>query len=324
MTLKKLSIITALLPLLAACSDDNEYVPASQPDNEQVYFAYNERHAVTLEDNQTSFQIPVYRANTQGAIDVPITVSQSDQTGIFTVATTAKFADGESTAYLNVGVDFDRVESAHTYTIDLTIPESYTTPYGASTCSYTVEYFLKGDPFRDLLVGYYEGTCAGGEYLSTEWYYTAMSFDYNSSAAPALRIVPTKVKDQVKIQNLFPQSPLLNTTDVVGTVVLSNEYDGYLGYIKIEPQKVGTVTMTGFGSFELNLGAAWATGSYASEPYDTIEVWVAGSGDASTGNATIESVDFNGMGWVLMFGYQEYGAWYWAAYGGAVVTPIAE
>ncbi len=325
MFIKKLSIYSFLIAAAfcaVSCDDDVDYTPAEVPNTDQVYFPNTARRSVVLEENQTSFTVDVYRVKTDAAAQVPVTTTVSES-GIFTVPATVNFAAGESKTVMTVAIDFDKVQSGATYTLNFALDSAYTSIYGDDSCSYTVEYYEKGDPLRDLVAGYYEGTSAGYEYWSYAWYATAFSYDYNSGSVEALRIVPGDTKTSVTIHNLFPECDYLNVSDPVGEVVTSNEYEGYLGYIRIDPQKLGTyTTQGGYGTHDAYLGAAWASGSYASEPYDTIEAWIAGTGSVEDGTAVVTSVDFNGAGWVLMYGYEGWGMWYYAVCGGAVVTPV--
>ncbi len=324
MFIKKLYILALAVAAMGAvsCEDEADYAPASVPTNDQVYFPNNVRRAVQLEKGQTSFSVDVYRIGTSDAITVPVTATGSDAE-VFVLPSSVTFAAGESRATMNVGVNFDKVQSGVAYTLDFTLDSGYTSEYGDALCSYSVEYFRKGDPLRDLVAGYYEGTSAGYDYWTRAWYATAFSYNYNDGANEALRILPGDGDADVSVRNLFPTTEYLNVTDVVGEVITSSDYEGYLGYILLKPQVVGSyTTQGGFGDFDVTFAAAWATGSYATAPTDDMEVWIAGTGSVADGTAEITSVDFNGAGWALMFGYDAWGMWYYAACGGAVVTPV--
>lgn len=326
MTTKNISkiLLACLIPgFMAACSDDIDYTPAETPDNHQVYFSNLENRSVVLEENQTSFPVRVLRVDTSDDFSVNITATQSDNTGIFTVPATATFAKGENSTEMNVAIDFSKVVSGTTYTIDFTIPESETTLYGLSTCTFTIEYFEKGDPLRDLIVGFYEGEALGAEDWSTAWYDTAFDYYYNQNGVAPVRLYPGETPTEVYVKGLFPETDHLNVSDVKGEVYTSNEYEGYLGYVLIEPQELGTYFVNDYwGTYTVYIGAGWNNNAWCSAPDTPIQVWIKGEGSLDNGTATIESLDFSTNGWVLLFGYSSYGAWYRAAYGYSVVTPV--
>jgi len=105
---------------------------------------------------------------------------------------------------MNVAIDFSKVVSGTTYTIDFTIPESETTLYGLSTCTFTIEYFEKGDPLRDLIVGFYEGEALGAEDWSTAWYDTSFDYYYNQNGVAPVRLYPGETPTEVLCQGLVP------------------------------------------------------------------------------------------------------------------------
>lgn len=135
----------ALLATAGACTDEIKYSGAAAPTGDQVYFPADAASTVTLAQDQTSFDVEILRGENKEAITVPLTatVTLADGTeapGIFTPASSVSFAAGETAAAITVAVDFAKVVAATPYTLTLSIPEEFATPYGLSAASYTVSY----------------------------------------------------------------------------------------------------------------------------------------------------------------------------------------
>jgi hypothetical protein len=126
----------------------------------------------------------------------------------------------------------------------------------------------------------------------------------------------------------------LTVNDLVGKVVTTDEYSSYeyesdygitgtvVGYILMEPQDGGNFFVSEYwGNYPTTFAAAWSTGAYASAPTDSIYAYIIAEGSLADNSLVVKGIDFNSCGWALMFGYKEYGAWYYAVCGGGVVTP---
>ena len=132
------NILFACVAVVAfwACDDEVEYTPAENPTGDQVFFPSSLSESYDLATDATSFAIEVQRAVAENAINVPLTVT--DESGKLSIPTSVDFAAGAKTATLTIGynaADFDY----DTYTsVELAIPDSYTTPYGNSAYAFTV------------------------------------------------------------------------------------------------------------------------------------------------------------------------------------------
>ncbi len=354
--------IKAVLPaiafstLLVACSDD-DYKPAAVPDNAQVYFDYTQNTAYSLEENQESIQLKIYRIDTSSDLSVPVTFSQPEgQENIFILPATADFVAGESVTNLNIGIDFAKVVARQAYSLSVEIDPAQATPYGDSSCSLSVDYYEKGDPMRDAISGFYSGEASGGQYWSNPFVYTAWSQNYGVGGIDPVRAVQGDARDEIGIRNLLPDNDACEVNDIVGTVYTfgtkaeAEEWYGsstgatwwgsdsegtydLLGYILLPAQACGTITLNYWGvyTYDMYFGAAWSSGSWATSPTDDLYVYILGrrhTTESITGQQagddtyTVKQLDFYAGGWAMLFGYAEYGAWYYGAYGGNVLDKM--
>ena len=126
----------AAIVLLASCSSD-DYERVGKPTNAQVYFSSMSKTQFLLEDNQNSIDVEVKRVKTEGALSVQ--VSATDESALFNVPATVSFADGETTALLNISFDFAKLTPNVDYTIKLKL-DNETTIYGDDEQTISVKY----------------------------------------------------------------------------------------------------------------------------------------------------------------------------------------
>lgn len=138
------TINTYLLALMAfvgltwtACSDSVDYDPGMPAEGNGMFFADDAPTSVTLEGTDGSFSVDIYRSVTAGTAQASITSLVSEEgDGLFTVPSSASFADGADKATLNIA--YTNVVRGTRYQITLSLGDG--TPYGASTLSLTVTY----------------------------------------------------------------------------------------------------------------------------------------------------------------------------------------
>ncbi len=355
--------IKAIFPAIAisllsvGCSDDKshpDYEPVATPTNNQVYFDYTENHSFTVDEENPTVSVKVYRINTQGDASIAYTATQPDgQDNVFQLPSTIQFADGQNTADFTIGIDFNTIQAREEYTLTLAIDDAEATLYGDSSCTISVQYFMSGDPMRDAVCGFYGGEASGGQYWSNPFYYTSWSQTYGADGVNPLRIVPGEGTNDVLLQNFLPANDAIELSDIVGTITTfdtkqdaidfwgadnypssnwNSDYD-LLGYITFPAQECGTITLNYYGTYtyKMYFAAAWYTGSWATSPTDDLYVYIVGKRNSDAGIAgkkagdttyQVKQLDFYSAGWCMMFGYAEYGAWYYAAYGGNVVDVI--
>ena len=116
---------------LASCTSSDDYEMVEKLSGAQVYFPNTLSATVNLPATATTYEIPVNRVNTSGALEVPLQVTYDGEAITFPNSVT--FADGANEAKIVVTYDantlgFDNFESAK-----ITIGnDEYTTIYGAS------------------------------------------------------------------------------------------------------------------------------------------------------------------------------------------------
>lgn len=119
---------------LASCTEEYEYQGASV-EGMQVYFSNELSSKVELEENATSFKIPVNRVEATEAATVPITFTPGEG-NIFTVPASVTFEAGQNVAYITVTYDPTAVKYGQYVGGTVAIAEEgYTTIYGNT--SYT-------------------------------------------------------------------------------------------------------------------------------------------------------------------------------------------
>lgn len=119
---------------LASCTEEFEYQGASV-EGMQVYFSNELSSKVELEENATSFKIPVNRVDATEAATVPITFTPGEG-NIFTVPASVTFEAGQNVAYITVTYDPTAVKYGQYVGGTVAIAEDgYTTIYGNT--SYT-------------------------------------------------------------------------------------------------------------------------------------------------------------------------------------------
>ncbi|MBJ2183687.1 MAG: hypothetical protein JFR38_04140 [Muribaculaceae bacterium] len=135
----KLFKYTALALSLAvgftACSDEEDYVPGAASDG--VYFPTNDALEVTLDRNETSFEVIVSRLGETQAATYALTGSADDE--VFTLPMSVSFAEGETSTAVHVGYSMDNVVYDHAYKVNLAFaPDTEVSAYGYKELSMTV------------------------------------------------------------------------------------------------------------------------------------------------------------------------------------------
>ena len=125
-------MVLPLLAALTACESEAEYTPAEQLNTAQVYFGNNLPAAQDLDIESTSFDVPIYRANTKGELTVALQNRQNPaSTTQLNVPASVTFADGESTALITITYDPSTIEYNDPNRDTISIADAqYTTPYG--------------------------------------------------------------------------------------------------------------------------------------------------------------------------------------------------
>jgi hypothetical protein len=314
-------ILIPMVALLAvanmSCTESVEYTPVEKPTNAQVYFSNVESQFVDLEKDQSSFDLNVYRATTVGDVTINLKVTQPEDQDIFTIGNTVAFKDGSNVAKVNVSFDFANIVSAKEYEITLTVDDADSTPYGLSTCTYTISYVEPGDPLRDEILGPYGGATSGYEYWSANGYSTAYSYDYGADGTAAVVIRAGEGPKDVVFRGLFPDYINMNVDNPTGTVhdISENpdyaDYEGYKGYIVL-PANVNFGTYTYFYQgtpyyLTAGFGAAYSDGNWMSAPNEDVVILITDDGALDVSSMT---------GWGIFYDWNGDGSlWYFACLG---------
>lgn len=157
----------ALLLVGWACTDEVKYTPATIPAGDQVYFS-NDITSVQIPENATSLPVELERVVSEGTVSVSVTGSVVDAEGnavvdIFTFPEEVTFADGETTATYNVGVDYSKVVAETDYFISLSITGEDASPYGLTELSFVASHspwtdwkpYSESDPYFETVLTCY-------------------------------------------------------------------------------------------------------------------------------------------------------------------------
>ncbi len=139
-----------------ACSDEDEATKSVVLTGPQTYFSNEMASVVEISKATNSFTVTLNRQNTDGELSVPLKATMPDGS-IFTVPTTATFADGSSTA--DIVITYDPADLVYGEYTDITLEigdKGLTTPYGPTTYSFKagVTEFVDWDmgTYREALV----------------------------------------------------------------------------------------------------------------------------------------------------------------------------
>ena len=148
---------------------NQEYTPAPGVTAPPAYFSLDYSPEIVLEEEQTQFSVPVYRANTDGEQTVSINVSTSaNVTGNFDVPTQVTFADGAGQADLVIKYDwsFMQANPGVDFEFKFNLPGE-ASPYYITEVAYTAVYV----PWENV-VGPQGGTTS---YFIDELFYSGWS-----------------------------------------------------------------------------------------------------------------------------------------------------
>lgn len=132
-----LALLTVILGFASCDSEkDENYQPASISGS-QVFFANGLQSKYEISPDANSFAVTISRGAASGALSVPLKVTQSEGS-IFTVPTTANFADGEKDASIVITYDPAKIVYGDYATINIEVDDAnLTTPYGLSSYKFT-------------------------------------------------------------------------------------------------------------------------------------------------------------------------------------------
>ncbi len=122
-----------LMVVAGACTEEApEYVKADTPEGAQVFFK-DVPASFDLTDGDGTIEITAYRGNTSSDASASLT-SQAD--AIFSVPASVNFAAGAESAVITISYDPADIVPDTPYNFTLALADN-TTPYGASSCSFS-------------------------------------------------------------------------------------------------------------------------------------------------------------------------------------------
>lgn len=137
--LKHISAWLWVLPILlglSACSEEEaSYSAAPQAAGTQVYFPESLPSVFDLSKDGGTFEIQIYRGNTEGDVDIPLTINSTNE--LFTIENNAHFKDGESIATITIRYDGSKLEYDDYSEFTISVGEGLKTPYGTSSYSFS-------------------------------------------------------------------------------------------------------------------------------------------------------------------------------------------
>ena len=130
-----LALLTVLMGL-SSCSDSDDNYQKASVSGPQVFFDKDMSKVVNLTFDDTSFKVPVSRANAAEAVTVSL--SKEDEENLFTVPSSVSFAAGQSVAEIEIGLDPSKFEFNEFKNLTLKVDPEMGTPYGNGTLPLSV------------------------------------------------------------------------------------------------------------------------------------------------------------------------------------------
>lgn len=253
MKLNKIYIAFAALfsMVLASCSSDDEYTPAEQLKNAQVYFSNELASSINLSLDKTSIEIPVSRVKTDEALSVNV-VATVEGSEYYTIPTSVNFAQGENTANLVISYNPDEMEFEDYSTVTLKIAEDeYTTPYGISSYSFNIGLPAPWTPWTATKDAWVKAGYSADEWPLSETASTC-TYTYTQIFGGADTELPIFYRKSL----LNDEQAQIRIDNWCYGVSLILDYNPKTGEINIEPQFTG-YTDSGVGDFYLTDVAHW-------------------------------------------------------------------
>jgi hypothetical protein len=158
------------------------------------------------------------------------------------------------------------------------------TPAGAATTT-------PADFDINDLVGDYTGSVTGYEYCAVYGSYN--TFTYDGETHSYVNIARGEGENDIVFTNLVPSGySYIQSSAIPATAYAYSEYEGYKGYIEIDPQKIGTITYYGY-DYDAWIGADWSDGAYCYGPTAAAYFYVTDDGD----------IEMNSTGWSVFMDY---------------------
>lgn len=165
-------VMASVALAMVGCDDKNineDYKPATMS-SEEAYFPNTEKTTYNLTEDANYVNVAVYRGSGKGTLTVPIYVEAMEEyemPDLYTFSESVTFEDGETVAYFKIGYDYDSAEYEDEQQYQLTLDETFTTPYGQDVIIITL---VKPAPYRLLGKGKYSDEFWGMSNVSVNIY----------------------------------------------------------------------------------------------------------------------------------------------------------
>ena len=136
--MKKINLILGALVCLfafSACNDEVGYTPASSESAEGVYYPSTLPSKIDLKSDANSFDVQICRSSKVGVQAVALNVQTTDTVGFFIFPDTVVFEDGDNTANITIGYQFDpeNIPYGKYYDVEISVNENEASAYGSKT-----------------------------------------------------------------------------------------------------------------------------------------------------------------------------------------------
>lgn len=140
-TLKYILLAIVALAGFTACSDDDTD-PANGINGYGVYFPVNASSKIEISEGQNTVLVPVMRSSNAGEFSTRVLFNPGEESAeIFTVNPTVRFADGETTAHVEISFSFRDLEFSTPYSMTLSLADgTHSTAYGAAQYTFSIIY----------------------------------------------------------------------------------------------------------------------------------------------------------------------------------------
>lgn len=160
----KVGLFALVAVIMASCDKDNKN-SIYHADNAGVTFATGSQSVALPSSGVTSFDVEIIRAQHSEAATVPVVLTDTTKSELFTAPANISFKAGEDRA--NVTVQVGNITPGTTYAITLSLPEAETALGGTQVRKILIE---KDYTYTSLGKGYIESTSmAEGEETYKTW-----------------------------------------------------------------------------------------------------------------------------------------------------------
>lgn len=133
--------IAGLAFAFVACTDDEpKYNPAPAEELLPAYFSMEDEGEIVLDETTTTYQVPVYRAESDAAASVALSYTVEPATDALSVPASVDFAPGETSTMVTVSVNPEKITPNTDYALSLVIGEGINTPYALQKVTYPLIY----------------------------------------------------------------------------------------------------------------------------------------------------------------------------------------